>query len=91
MTKSKKEQLKRLSEQLDEEYQYINRNMKTNYKKGLMAKVDNVKSLNELYRLTSLFPVWPFNMGTIRRFGTAWIAPLIPIVLAYLFELFGWI
>ena len=38
--------------------------------------VNRIKSLQDLYDLTRAFPVWPFDIASIRRFFTAFLAPV---------------
>ncbi len=82
MLRSKTEHLHRISGQLDTAYEEA-RQFDKNSSINLSKSVKNVKLLNDLYMLTSKFPVWPFDLATVRRFATAWVAPFLPIVILY--------
>ena len=49
--------------------------------------IATISQLNELYRLTSQFTVWPFNFDTIRGFSAAISAPLVAIAIPISLEL----
>ena len=38
--------------------------------------VNRIKALQDLYDLTKAFPVWPFDIASIRQFFTAFLAPV---------------
>lgn len=82
MLHAKSVHLHRVSRQLDEAYQGT-REGHIDSGTELADSVTAVKLLNELYELTARFPVWPFDFVTIRRFTTAWIAPFLPVGIAY--------
>ena len=43
--------------------------------------------LQDLHKMTSAFPVWPFNVDNVTRFGTAYVSPFIIPLLMELFSL----
>ena len=38
--------------------------------------VDRIRAIQDLYNLTTSFPVWPFDVTSIRHFFTAFLAPV---------------
>lgn len=81
MRKAKHQQLLKIAKQFDEVYE--------NLQEGLDDKPSNLehhsrvlKELQELHKMTSKFPVWPFNLENVTRFLTAYVLPIVvPLVL----------
>lgn len=49
---------------------------------GLEDGLQRLKSLQTLHHTTAEFPVWPLNIGSLARFGTSFVSPLVLAVLA---------
>ena len=54
-----------------------------NYEKDLL-KLKNVKRIYNM--ISKDFPIWPFDMRSLRRFFAIVTAPILPSVLSILFE-----
>lgn len=52
----------------------------------LKDNVEKVEQLQSLYDLVSAFPVWPYDVGTLRRFVVTMVSPVLGILLPLLFE-----
>lgn len=50
----------------------------------LKGDVDKIQQLQILYELTDKFPVWPFDVQTIRSFLAALTSPFIPIIIGFI-------
>lgn len=81
MLSEKHSRLRAISTQLDREYQNTSSNLSA---EGavLGTSLDKIKRLHDLYELTVKFPVWPFDLATLRRFGTAVVAPFITVAVS---------
>lgn len=53
---------------------------------ALKAELEKIKQLQELYDLTQNFPVWPFDITTLRRFFITISSPLIPPLVGLLID-----
>lgn len=80
MLSEKRSHLHQISNQLDREYQNTRANLSAD-SAVLGASLDKIRRLHDLYDLTVKFPVWPFDLATLRRFGTAVVAPFITVAL----------
>lgn len=78
MADAKRNQLGLLSDRLDIEYEHVHKKLALPGVRSA-ASMGNIRRLTEMYHLTQSFPVWPFDIGTIRRFGAAVIAPFVSI------------
>lgn len=78
MLSEKAEDLHGIAEELDTEYRNIREVHKEN-SAVLGETIQRIKQLHELYELTAKFPVWPFDIATLRKFVTALLAPLITV------------
>lgn len=78
MQNTKRKHLRLISDRLDHEYAEVRQ--KLNHKRASPTpSAQTIKDLNELYHLAETFPVWPFDLTTLRRFGTAVMAPFLTI------------
>lgn len=50
----------------------------------LRGEIDKVQQLHILYDLTDKFPVWPFDVTTLRRFFASATTPFIPLIVGLL-------
>ncbi len=48
---------------------------------GLKDGIDKIEELQTLYDVTTHFPVWPFDVQTLRRFAASIAAPFIPPII----------
>lgn len=78
MLRAKQERLSFLSRQLDSEDKKVTEDLPSG-EADLGMTVARIKGLNELYELTRAFPVWPFDITTLRRFLTAVLAPIVTV------------
>ena len=53
----------------------------------LKEGVDKIQQLQALYELTDKFPVWPFDVQTLRRFVAALASPFVPIIFGLVADL----
>ena len=53
----------------------------------LRGQIDRINQLQQIYELTDEFPVWPFDIKTLRRFGATIVASLSPLLASLLGEL----
>lgn len=53
---------------------------------GLQPALEKVQDIHSLYQLTDEFPVWPFDVNTLRRFAATVTAPLVPLALDILWN-----
>jgi hypothetical protein len=90
MKDAKDQFLLQIAQRFDEEYSVIQNflikapSSLEDSSKILEDTSEVLKGLQDLYDMTSKFPVWPFNVTNITRFGTSYISP---IALAILTEL----
>lgn len=54
---------------------------------ALKEHVLKIEYLQKVYEVTRRFPVWPFDIATLRRFVATITAPVLPIVFGFLAEL----
>jgi len=48
----------------------------------LSKRIEKVKQLNEIYERSKIFPIWPIDIQSLRRYTLSLTAPLIPPVIA---------
>ena len=87
MKKAKEKLLLTLGKQFWDEYMLTQSLIQDNVE-TLKDEVEKMKQLRELYKLTNEFPVWPFDMTTLRRFGITVATPIIPLLFNLVRELF---
>jgi len=83
----KKKYLEQFSNEFDENYKSIQGLLDSETLK-LQERFNRLKLIHELYQMTKAFPVWPFNMGSIRWFGTVVSSPIIAGVILLVLEVY---
>lgn len=86
MKRARDKYLLLLANQFNDEYGFTKNQIETDPDK-LKAKVDKIKHLKELYKTTEDFPIWPFDIVSLRRFMAITTAPLIPGILSLALDL----
>lgn len=54
---------------------------------SLKVDIEKIEQLQKLQKLTASFPVWPFDIGTVRRFVLAVLSPILTIAFSILSEI----
>ena len=83
MSREKSDRLMRISSQLDAEYENASPDPTT--RRVNAEAIERTRDLDHLYRLTRSFPVWPFDMGSVRRFVAITATPfgiIVPILIS---------
>jgi hypothetical protein len=89
MQEAKRKQLLNIARQFDQVYDSIQESLGADVvfleQHGGIGELEErsrgLEQLQELYKTTSQFPVWPFNMENVTRFVTAYVSPIvIPLV-----------
>jgi len=86
MRRAKHQLLLVIARRFDAEYGDIHTVLNDNLK-GLEHRSKVLSELQNLHQTTSAFPVWPFNVENVTRFGTVYVLPLVVPVLVELFSL----
>jgi hypothetical protein len=86
MRRAKHQLLLNIARRFDAEYGDIHTVLDDNLK-DLEHRSKVLTELQNLHQMTSAFPVWPFNVENVTRFGTAYVLPLVVPVLVELFSL----
>jgi len=81
MQTAKSKDLEQLSDVFDGKRQDV-RNALNSEASQLDDKVKSLKSVHELYRMIEAFSVWPFDMGSLRWFGTIFATPIFMAVIS---------
>ena len=76
MQQVKNEQLERLSRQFNRDYLFVHRRINA-LDEGYRQRFDRLQRVDTLYRTTAAFPVWPFDMSSLRTFGAVFSSPLL--------------
>ena len=76
MRKAKHQLLLYIAQRFDAEYGDIHTVLEDDLDK-LEHRSKVLAELENLHKMTSTFPVWPFNVENITRFGTAYVLPLL--------------
>ena len=81
MKKAKSKDLEELSVQFNQDrrlfHAEIRKEDEIKKEVDLDLRFKRLDSVHKLYRMTEAFPVWPFDTGSIRTFGTVVISPII--------------
>jgi hypothetical protein len=80
MKKSKEELLHNIAMQFQNDYFRTRAELKQDAA-GLKNEVEKIQQLQILYEMTDKFPVWPFDVTTLRRFAATLTIPVIPILI----------
>ena len=85
MRRARDKYLLMLAEEFDLEYGFSSGHVEKDPKK-LKLKVEKIQQLKELYKTTEEFPVWPFDIASLRRFLAITSAPLLPGIVSLAVE-----
>jgi hypothetical protein len=86
MEKAKTKLLKKLGKQFWDDYLLAQDAIQGEYE-TLKDEIGKIKQLRELYDLTSEFPVWPFDIKTVRRFFVTITTPIIPPLIGIILDI----
>jgi hypothetical protein len=76
MKEAKDKLILQIARQFDQEYRKVRGALNGDVSK-LEESSKVLKELQSLHDMTSKFPVWPFNVSSMTRFGTSYVAPVI--------------
>lgn len=79
--------LKELSTQFQNDYKQLMVLALSSDTELLSKAKEKVKQLEEIYERTSKFPVWPFDIQSLRQYVLSLMAPLVPLLIAILQKL----
>jgi hypothetical protein len=79
--------LKKLSTQFQNDYKQLMVFALCSDDELLSKAKEKVKQLEEIYERTSKFPVWPFDVQSLRQYVLSLVAPLVPLLIAVLQKL----
>ena len=68
--------LQKLSDEFNKCYRVVHESL-YGEDAGTEDQFDRLRRVHDLYQMTAAFPVWPFNFGSIRLFGTVATSPLV--------------
>lgn len=82
MRKAKEELLSEIAKQFQADYKRIHTSLSSD---GEILKKETTKlqELRSLYTLTNEFPVWPFDVTTLRQYLLSVVTPLLPLLLKF--------
>lgn len=86
MQEAKNSLMLRISKQFNQDYS-LAFNELAGSAEELKERLDKVEQLQKMQKLTESFPIWPFDIETIRRFLFAITSPLIAIALSILSDI----
>jgi hypothetical protein len=86
MQEAKDAELLRLAEKYTEAYGRVKKSVDSD-KTGYEEDLKRLKSLKKLYQVVDAFPVWPFDIQSLRRFMTVVTTPLLPAIVSIISEL----
>jgi hypothetical protein len=85
MKDAKEELLANIAQHFRENYAETHNHLDESPEK-LRGEIDKVQQLHTLYGLTDKFPVWPFDVTTLRRFFVSTTTPFLPLIVGLLSE-----
>ena len=88
MKSAKEKMLDNIASQFQDDYARISKNLCLKAEE-LKKEVEKIRELQSFYSLTDEFPVWPFDVQTIRRYVVAVLAPLLPPLIGFLQKIVG--
>lgn len=88
MERAKEELLHSIARQFQADYTQIHSSL-TGDAEFLSKGASKIQELQAFYKLTSEFPVWPFDVQTFRQFSLTVSAPFLPILLGILQKAMG--
>ena len=53
----------------------------------LAGKINRLEQLNKVYKITEEFPIWPFDVSSLRRFFAVTGAPVVPALFSLLIDI----
>ncbi|MBE0672536.1 MAG: hypothetical protein IH588_18320 [Anaerolineales bacterium] len=80
MASSKNKLLLAISKQYEQEYK-LAQDALINKSLDLKITTDKLKEIEEFYKMTEKFPVWPFQYRNIKGFYLSIISPILPLVI----------
>ncbi len=85
MQRVKEEHLQTISERFQKEYKETQKVIREG-SEDLSPRISKLDQLRQLYQATDAFPVWPFDLPSLRRFLLAFAAPLVTTALTIILE-----
>jgi len=79
MKRAKEELLNEISQQFQKDYSQTHTSLTMDVK-NFKKNTEKIKELQELYTFTNQFPVWPFDIQTLRRFLITVPSPILPLI-----------
>jgi hypothetical protein len=86
MQRAKDKLVLQIAEQFNLEFRTVSDNLSSSGNE-LKESVEKVQQLRILYDIAQTFPVWPFDVGTIRRFIITISSPILTIAISIIIEL----
>lgn len=80
MKTQKNDLLSKLNEKLDSIYQEAYKEIATKGTKINSEKLEKIKNLDTIYERANKMPIWPFDVGTLTRFLTTVLIPVLSII-----------
>jgi hypothetical protein len=80
MKKAKEELLSEIGKQFQADYQRTHKSLDVDAE-VLKKESAKLQELRSLYTLTNEFPVWPFDVTTLRQYLLSVITPLFPLLI----------
>lgn len=75
--------------EISNEFNKVLGELRNSYSKSsgeIVPLLEKLKGLEEMKRIGYQFPVWPFNLGNIKKFVSLIVTPLIPGLISILFD-----
>lgn len=85
MKDAKRKLLDDIAQQFRQEFSHLHQELGAE-NRDLGPAVSRVQQLKTLYQMTSQFPVWPYDVATLRRFTATIISPLLPALIGLVVE-----
>ena len=85
MRNAKEDLLVQISDQFNTDYRKVS-SVLSGTAEELDENIEKVEQLQRLHKLTTTFPVWPYNFSTLRRFIITMSSPLITIILSIMID-----
>jgi len=86
MRETKEQWLMDISRQFQVTYESTTRVLNSPGKK-LKSNIEKIEQLQEIYKVTEEFPVWPFDTRTLQRFGATIFTSLSPVVVSLIMKI----
>ena len=85
MKEEKNKLLQKIAQQFEAEYRNVHKALRRRPRTtSLENSLQRLRKLQDLYDITSKFPIWPFNAENLARFGTSFLLPiLIPLTINF--------